>query len=157
MKRTIVAVILMLSAGFASGVDSIVVRPPLVNPDTQENTQAVNDVLKRAAVLAGRRYETYFSVDFGTQAGRYDYTIEIIVNLDGGSAGVFEIGDGNDKHSASYMLEFNDENIGYIASIYAMLWNTVTDEFAARQVLPPDLVDVLPMAVVLSSVGSMRV
>ena len=152
MKRTIVAVILMLSAGFASGVDSIVVRPPLVNPDTQENTQAVNDVLKRAAVLAGRRYETYFSVDFGTQAGRYDYTIEIIVNLDGGSAGVFEIGDGNDKHSASYMLEFNDENIGYIASIYAMLWNTVTDEFAARQVLPPDLVDVLPMAVVLSSV-----
>ena len=138
MKRALLAAfVLILTSATAWAVDTIQIKPPLIAPDTPENRRMVNDVLKRSAVLASRKYGEYFTVEYGTRHSRPDYTIEIIASLDTDSAGVFEITKGDLEQSMSFLGVFKEESVGFIASIYASLWNTFTDGFAGRRVDPP--------------------
>jgi tetratricopeptide (TPR) repeat protein len=153
MKRAITILLLFLTifCHLHAG-DRMLVEPALISPDTAENRQMVGDILKRASVLASRRYEPYFTVQYGVATGPSDYTIEVIASFDGTAAGVFKIIRGTEEQTVSYLDIFADENIGFIASIYASLWNTFADGFAGRQAPYPDLVDVLPAEIVLGSV-----
>jgi tetratricopeptide (TPR) repeat protein len=153
MKKVIsAAFVLLVTAATVWALDTIQIKPPLIAPDTPENRRMVNDVLMRSAVLASRKYGEYFTVEYSTHNTRPDYTIEIIASLDNDSAGVFEIAKGDLEQSMSFLGVFKEESVGFIASIYASLWNTFTDGFAGRRVDPPKLLDVLPMNTLLSSV-----
>ncbi len=144
-----------------SAVDTIRVTRPLIAPDTPANRSFVDDILERSAVLASRRYADYFTVEYaaaggvargGMTAGRADYTLQIVASLDNEAAGIFEMQTGDEEQSMSFLGVFTEESIGFIANIYASLWNTFTDGFAARRVDPPQLLDVLPTDVLLTSV-----
>ena len=153
MKRAIAVFSLLLTTVLhLYAVDSLLVKPPLISPDTAENRRMVGDILTRASVLATRRYEHYFIVQYGATTLPPDYSIEIIASFDGTAAGVFKIIGGAEEQTVSYLDIFSEENVGFIASIYASLWNTVTDGFAARQTDYPALLDVLPVEIILGSV-----
>ena len=151
-KALLTFFVAIITAASVFAVDKILVKPPLIAPDTLENRRMVDDVLKRAAVLATRRYGENFRVEYDADIAEPDYTIEIVASLDRDSAGVFEITDGDVEHSMSFIGVFNQGGVGFAASIYASLWNTYTDGFAGRIAAPPRLVDVLPMNILLSSV-----
>ncbi|MBN1686695.1 MAG: hypothetical protein JW852_08575, partial [Spirochaetales bacterium] len=153
MKKPLFLVLLALAVIFqAAPLDMIHVAPPLIAPDTPENRRMVEDVLTRAAVLANRRYGAYFNVQYGKSAGRSDYNLEIVASLDNDAAGVFEIEKNGVEQSMSFLGVFREESIGFIANIFASLWNTYTDGFAGRRRDPPKILDVLPTDVLLSSV-----
>ncbi len=153
MKR--IATILLLLLKSYSGlyaIDSLAIMPPLISPDTAANRHLVDSILKRSSVLASRRYERYFTIEYDTKPAPSDYVIEVIASLDGSPAGVFKIIRGTEEQTVSYLDIFAEENIGFIASIFASLWNTFSDGFADRQVPPPSLVDLLPAEIILGSV-----
>ncbi|MBT3274366.1 MAG: tetratricopeptide repeat protein [Spirochaetales bacterium] len=155
-KSLILALFIVLNASIAVGADRMNVKVTIIDPNTMENRQKVGDVLTRAAVLASRRYERYFTAEYDADSGKFDYTVEVIASLSGTSSGVFLAEKDGNEQSISFLGEFNDSNVGYIATVYASLWNTYTGGFAGELSSPPVLVDVLPTATLLKSVPGLQ-
>ena len=103
-------------------------------------------------MLASRRYADHFSIGLEAGPAAPTYTVELVVSMEGETASSFTIKRGNDEHSFPFLGDYTEENVGYIASIFASLWNSFTDVFSNGIASPAEFLDSLPAEVLLQSV-----
>lgn len=155
MKTLFTVFVCAFSLSRLFAADFVQIQTPLVHPGTEENIQMVTDTLNRAVVLTNRRYADFFSVDFDDSAGAPDFVIELVVSIDDETASNFSIHratDDTEVHSYPFLGNYTEENVGYLASILATLWNAFTDGFISKRSDPPEFLDALPTDVLLQSV-----
>ncbi|MBN2050542.1 MAG: tetratricopeptide repeat protein [Spirochaetales bacterium] len=145
-------ILLLVFSGFTllPAQDAIRLEDPLVTPDTPENRRMVGDFLDRATVHARRTYGEHFV--FAPQG---DYSLRFIISLDSGPVGSLVMKRGKEEYSLSYFGGVSAENLPYVVSLAASLWNAFTGILSGMESPPPELVDVLPAEYILASVPTL--
>ena len=128
-------------------LDTIRLEPSLINPDTPENRRDVEVFLDRVRAFAGRTYGGYFT--FG---GKGDYTLRLIINLEENSVGSLLMKRGERETSLPFFGGVSPENVPYFTALTAALWNGFTGVLSGMEARVPELMDVVPTEVLLSSV-----
>lgn len=139
---TILAVLLI--SGAASGIDKILIEKPMIYPEDEALSKQVDDVIKKAVVLANRRYGDYFEISYLKADGSPDYVISKVVSVsDGSPVCSFEMSKGEESYSAVFVGNFNDDMVASLSYKYVSLWNSFTGVFDEEQHDPPVFIDVL--------------
>jgi tetratricopeptide (TPR) repeat protein len=147
--RRIAAIGILVLCALALNADTITVGKPTIHPNAPEYVSAVDTVLARAALLAGRQYGDLFDISYGETGG--DYHIEALVVFDdSGPTGTLTISKlGSSTEHTSFILgEFTEDKLSYYAASFASLWNAFTNGFADDLREPPIYIDELTTDVV---------
>ena len=144
-KKAILTILaLFLLSGAVSGIDKILIEKPMIYPEDEELAKQADDIIKKAVILANRRYSDHFEISYIKAEGSPDYVISKVISVsDGSPVASFEMSKGEESYSKAIMGEFNDDKVALLSYWYVTLWNSFTGIFDEVHRDPPVFVDVL--------------